>query len=220
MKIICLTLLLLSPLIGCKSVIVNIPAAYPLSHIETLNIKPFTGPHGENLRGKLRALLRQHLPDITIQHDTHSLNAEADMIMECHIHSLNISEPIISWGYFDKQNHIQHGQVRRDGNISVTLTLLGDDQKELWSSHYRVNISESESLQISKNDDENDIAEDINEGKWLDALEDFISLGDPHEQAMAEAPSITLLQERVISQLAREISITFYDRQEKQWKSL
>lgn len=210
-----LYLILLGALVACKSVQVLVPAAYPLAGERALVMGHFSGAHGDDLSWRIVSRLKANIPGLPVY--SAGQGAEGGVIMQGEVQQLGIGDPVVTWGHFDEHNLRQHGTVSRSGRARLRVMLVRPASGEVvWADSFTSRQSESRHFSLASPEDmrKNGVARSVRRHEEKDALEDMLVSTALEQLARNEAPSRDDIRQRLLDDLAMQVSHKLYDRVE------
>jgi hypothetical protein len=206
-------------LVGCKTVEVSIPAAYPLASEKALSIQNFQGEQGKELAWHVSAKLKVKLPNLPMYQEDYL--PKQGLIMQGQVLSWHIDEGQVEWGSYDEERHRQYGSATRSGSIHARVLLLRKSTGEIvWADTVEEEVYEQEDFDFESPDaiDDADAVEDLLEKKVSEALVHLRLQRHLERKAKAKIPSKFKIKNQLLRKATEKIIQPLYDRVETHYE--
>ncbi len=210
------TVLLLLILPACKTVDVFIPAAYPLAKEQAVVVHTLAGSNGAGLSQQVLAILQQKMPQMVFYFDDAPATVKA-VHLAGSVDSLTISKPQLNWGSYNKKSSVQYGHVLRTGSIRVSLRLLGDDHRVLWSNVFTKEVRKNKSFSMVMHEpyESLDGISDVVSGDVKSGIHDILTVNKAKEKAYSYTPKASQIRNKLLANISKQMANVFYDRSEQ-----
>jgi len=207
---------LLLMLAACRTVDVFIPAMYPLVKERAVVMHTLSGKNGAGLSQQVLAILQQQMPQTVFYFDDVPATVKA-VHLEGSVDTLVVTKPQLNWGSYNKKTSVQYGHILRTGNIRVSLRLLGDDHRVLWSNVFTNEVRKNKRFSMVMHEpyESLDGVADMVSGDLKSGIHDILTASKAKEKAYTYSPNGAQIRNKLLKNISSRIAEVFYDRTEQ-----